>query len=105
MKKTLTVLLIIFCACAVGCSKRKKEMLLPPLICTIDSIGIEGVVSDNFDESPAVKVDGTAATVADNGSFIAEAAVTNNTREIVITATDNAAPANTKTCSLEITNK
>jgi hypothetical protein len=99
--KTITILSVAaIIAFAVGCGKKGGA---PPdaFGLTVDSVAIDGTVSDNLDTSPDVKADGAPVIVL-MGAFTTTFDTT-TVKTHTLTAEDNVLPtANKKTLTITV---
>jgi hypothetical protein len=85
---------ILMAGCGGGSSK-------PAFNLTVDTVTIDGTVSDNLDTSPDVKADGAPVTVTAGAFTVALDTTTVKTH--TITAEDNVLPkANKKTLTVRV---
>lgn len=68
MKRLLYIFLVLLLVGGFGCSK-KKHGIPNAFGLTVDSLILEGTVSDNLDLAPTVSIEGNSANI-DAGSFI-----------------------------------
>ena len=66
MKRILYVPIILILACGLACNEKRRPGEAFGL--TVDSITVEGTVSDNLDINPAVTIDGNSASIT-SGAF------------------------------------
>lgn len=96
MKRLMTITLVLVPLAFAGCGGGAPP---PPFDLTVDTVTVEGTVSDTFDPDVAVNVNGTPVTVTAD-AFTAACDMTAQNPS-AITAEDNAANAATLTVQVQ----
>lgn len=92
--KRLVLIAIVLSAVGLGCGKKP-----PPFNLTIDTVTVDGTVSDTFDSDPEMALNGTPLTVT-AGAFSA-ACDTSAQSSHTITATDDVNNVTTVTVQVQ----
>ena len=72
MKRFLYILMALAVVCGTGCGSKGGGDAFE---LTVDSLTVEGTVSDNLERNPTVKIDDNPATVS-SGTFIGNTSTT-----------------------------